>query len=297
MATNDHRKQETDKRLKDLRKYFDEVAWKQQEEGKWTDTELEVSPTRINDWYAYREHARNRNYLKGKGLYFLDAGCGARPYSIYASGYRHHVCVDFSITGLKGARQCFKERAYYVQADIRYLPFKMDTFEGLCSPYAIHHIAGTENQKTAFNELHRVLQAGCSGVVIYDNPNHLGIKLRRWISRAPWLKSLISGLARKSVKDSHPGEHSPIKEALKAREELLHYEPLPGPVISQFISREKAISIKIHSLLTEPAKKSWLRDNLLWNIILRLLLLLESLAGGFLPPLAAVWCVVIRKKG
>ena len=282
--------------IRNLRKYFDDVAWTTQEGSTWTDTELEVSPTRLNNLYAYREHARNRHFLKKKGTYFLDSGCGARPYGVYAIGFRNHVCVDFSMTGLRGARENFEGKAYYVQADIRRLPFKSGTFDGLCSPYVIYHIPGKDNQEAAIKELYRTLKTGCSGVIIYDNPNHLGIRLRKLVGRSSPLRSLIALMRTKNRGTSGPAEPDSIHEAKKARDELLHYEPLASSIIEQFIPRERAISVKTHSLLTEPAKKAWLKDNLLWNIILRFLLLCESLTGGLLSPLAAVWCIVIRKR-
>ena len=297
MTHNDKKAKESEGILLNLRRYFDEVAWKKQEGGTWTDTELEVSPTRLNDLYSYREHARNRHRLKREGRYFLDAGCGARPYTVYATGFKHHVCVDFSMTGLRGARKNFDGKAYFVQADIRRLPFKSGTFDGLCCPYVIYHIPEMENQREAFKELHRNLNAGCSGVVIYDNPNHLGIRLRKLARRWPMLKSFAACTVLK--KKIHGGATKPseINKALKAREELLHYEPLPATTIEQFVDEKNAISVRTHSLLSEPAKKAWLRDTILWNVLLRMLLLCESSAGLLLRPLAAVWCVVIRKGG
>ena len=198
--------------IRNLRRYFDEVAWKQQEGGTWTDTELEVSPTRLNNLDFYREHSRNRRLLNREGTCFLDAGCGARPYAVYASGFRRHVCVDFSITGLKGARASYGDKAYYVQADIRNLPFKSDIFDGLCCPYVIYHIPGAENQEAAFRELHRTLRPGCSGVVIYDNPGHLALRLRRLVERRPLLKSLIARARRRRAEVGGEAEQDTIHE-------------------------------------------------------------------------------------
>lgn len=280
--------------LKDLRRYYDEVAWKRQEGSTWTDTNLEVSPTRLNDWYTDKEHARNRRRLKEEGMYFLDAGCGARPYRVYAAGYRHHVCVDFSMAGLKGARKALGRTGYYVLADMRQLPFKSDVFNGFTSLYAIHHIPGQENQQMAFKELHRSLKPTCSGVVIYDNPYHLGIRLRKWLPPMSRLKSFISSLSkgRSGIGD----ESERMDEAVKARKTLLHYEPLPGAFIMQIIRGNNTVSIGTHSLLTESFKKIWLRDNAAWQIVLRALLLCESIAGRALWPLAPVWYILIRKR-
>lgn len=278
-----------------LRSYFDEVAWKEHEGGGWTDTALEASPTRLHDWYAFKGHSRNRRHLRQKGDFFLDAGSGAMPYEVYSSGYRHHVCVDSSISGLKGARSRLGKRGHYVLADIRHLPFKEGVFEGLCSPYVIYHIPGVEGQTAAFRELHRSLKPGCSGVVIYDNPNHLGKRLQKLVAWSPGLTSLVARFADRFEKNDDVPER--IKKALKARAVLLHYEPLPRATIVRSVQDENAISVHTHSLLTEPFKKRWLRDNTLWTIALSLLLWCESRAGSLFRPLAPVWCVVIKKKG
>jgi hypothetical protein len=287
-----NRPKDDEQRIGKLRKYFDEFAWAPQDSGRWTDTELEVSTTRVNDWYAFREHARNRRTIKEGGAYFLDAGCGARPYTIYASGFRHHVCLDFSMTGLKGARQSLGGRGFFVCGDIRHLPFKPGVFDGLCCPYVIYHVAGAENQQRAFRELHAVLRASSSGVVIYDNPTHAGVVVGRWLRRHPRLRHALDTIGRQG-KTAPPAR---LKGALKAREELLHYEPLPAARIKESIAGGDAIRIMTHSLLTEPFKRAWLRDSALWKVIVRALLACESAAGSFLWPLAPVWCIVIQKR-
>jgi len=283
-------------RTQRLRKYFDEVAWSPLESGRWTDTELEVSATRVNDYYTLREHTRNRMAMSRGGVYFLDAGCGARPYRMYAAGYRHHVCLDFSLSGLRGARKCLDGRGFFVLGDLRHIPFKSGAFDGFCSAYAVHHIPGAAGQQEALKELYRILKPGCSGAVIYDNPDHFAKKVKRLIRRAPRLRSFLLTF-RQRRPAAHGGEQeSHIGEALAERGTLLHYEPLPAHTILQSLTDENAIRVKTHSILTEQFKRDWFKDTLLWNSVARVCLLFESLTGGFLCPYAAVWNIFIAKK-
>jgi ubiquinone/menaquinone biosynthesis C-methylase UbiE len=286
----------TEQRIGDIKNYFDEVAWTPQQDGTWTDTVLEVSPTRLNDAYTFREHTRNRRSMRDRGDLFLDAGCGARPYTVYASGFRRHVCLDFSLSGLKGARGSLGKRGWYVLGDLRAMPFKDGVFDGFCSPYAIHHIAGMENQRRAFGELHRILAPGSSGVVIYDNPNHLGIRARRWINRHPGVKKLLASREGKAPGPSDAGETGRVMEAMKAREALLHYEPLPASVLAESVPDRESFRVTTHSLITEPAKKKRFRDTPLWRLLTRAMLACESGGGGVLWPVAAVWCIIVTKR-
>ena len=284
---------ETESNITRLRQYFDEVAWKTENDGTWTDTRLEVSPTRLNDRYAAKEHMRNRKNLKGSGNHFLDAGSGARPYSVYSKGYRRHVCVDFSFTGLEGASKTLGAGGFCVCADIRYLPFRSGVFDGFCCPYVIYHIAGEDNQQLALSELHRVLAAGSSGVVIYDNPRHIWTRLTSWLAHRPRLRAFLSRVGG----GGRPPDREKIRpEAVKAREELLHYEPLSASDLKEAIGDKDSMTFKTHSFLTEPQKKAWLRDNFAWKTIVHLLLFLEAVAGDLLWPLAPVWCIVVRKR-
>jgi hypothetical protein len=85
------------------------------------------------------------------------------------------------------------------------------------------------------------------------------------------------------------------EESMKAMTCFMPYEPFPATVIAHFFRDKSCISIQTYCLLTEQFKKVWLRDNLLWNIVMRIVFLLELFGGGLLRPIAAVWTIVIAK--
>jgi SAM-dependent methyltransferase len=103
----------------------------------------------------------------------LDAGSGPVQYPEYLEyhrGYQYRVCADISITALREARKRLGDRGMYVVADIANLPFKSQAFEGVVSLHTVHHLPEDEHLR-AFKELHRVLSADCSAVVVNSWPD------------------------------------------------------------------------------------------------------------------------------
>jgi hypothetical protein len=99
--------------IKNFREYYNKVGWARTAEGRFTDTTLAISFTRLQDWHASKTLMMSKKNLTETGTYFLDAGCGAVPRDVYSKGYRHHVCFDFSIEGLTAARERLGGRGFF----------------------------------------------------------------------------------------------------------------------------------------------------------------------------------------
>jgi ubiquinone/menaquinone biosynthesis C-methylase UbiE len=89
----------------------------------------------------------------------LDAGCGAGiPVSQRLSERFHITGVDFSETQIKLAKK-HVPNANFICQDMTKLDFPENTFDGICSYYAIIHIPREEHQLLLTN-FHRMLKSG-----------------------------------------------------------------------------------------------------------------------------------------
>lgn len=93
------------------------------------------------------------------GAKILDAGCGAGiPISQMLSEKFEVTGVDFSEAQIKLAKKNVPDAAFICQ-DMTKLDFPDNTFDGICSYYAIIHIPREEHQSLLAN-FHRMLKPG-----------------------------------------------------------------------------------------------------------------------------------------
>jgi len=114
----------------------------------------------------------------------LDAGCGAGiPISQRLSEYFHVTGVDFSEAQIELARK-HVPNANFICQDMTKLDFPANTFDGICSYYAIIHIPREDHQPLLAN-FYRMLKPGgfallCLGAehLIDDiDENYLGTRM------------------------------------------------------------------------------------------------------------------------
>ena len=114
----------------------------------------------------------------------LDAGCGAGvPISLILSEKFEVTGIDFSEAQIELAEKNVP-RANFICQDMTRLDFLEDTFDGICSYYAIIHIPREEHQALLIN-FHRMLKPGgfallCLGAehLIDDiDENYLGTRM------------------------------------------------------------------------------------------------------------------------
>jgi SAM-dependent methyltransferase len=156
--------QETKQRV---REFYDEVGWRQDADGLYQNARFEdMRP--VSREYIHKCHLRVNRYIAPAGKYLLDAGSGPLQwpeYLTYSEGYLYRICADISITALKAARSILGSRGLYVVADIANLPFKSGAVDGIVSIHAVHHL-GLAEQRKAYLEFHRVLQAEGSAAIV-----------------------------------------------------------------------------------------------------------------------------------
>lgn len=147
-------------------------------------------------WYSFRHWSIFKNELevlakrwqKGK---LLNLGCAHGPdFLPFTSGFDLYG-VDFSAEMLRFARKYSQKFNFDVSlslADISCLPFSDETFDWAISVATYHHIKGTEKQKSALDELRRVLKPhGEAFITVWNR-----WQPRFWFSRrevaVPWRK-------------------------------------------------------------------------------------------------------------
>lgn len=156
-----------------VREFYDQIGWVQVGEGLYQNARYEdLRP--VSREYIHKCHLRVKRHLAPTGGILLDAGSGPvqwPDYLTYSEGYRYRLCLDISITALKEARARLGDKGLFVVADIANLPFKSDSFDGVVSMHAIHHLPLTEH-KRAYMELTRVMRPNRTGAIIngWHNP-------------------------------------------------------------------------------------------------------------------------------
>ncbi|TFH36170.1 MAG: class I SAM-dependent methyltransferase [Anaerolineales bacterium] len=98
-----------------------------------------------------------------KGAKVLDAGCGAGiPVARYLIQFFDVTGVDFSNEQIRMARQLVPE-AHFLCQDITQLTLVNNSFDAICSYYAIIHVPRREHQ-ALLHDFHRMLKP--SGLVL-----------------------------------------------------------------------------------------------------------------------------------
>jgi SAM-dependent methyltransferase len=176
-----------------VREFYDGFGWDKSEDELYRDTHEFEDLRPVLREYRHRTFMRIRGFLKPSGRYFLDAGSGPLPHPeilAVSSGYGRHVCVDFSLKALMGARAKLKDRGYYVLCDLTRLPFRSGVFDGVVSAHVLYHVPRDE-QRSALAELHRTLRQGGTCVVVYVWPSKLQSLVRRCAGLERWLRRVL----------------------------------------------------------------------------------------------------------
>ncbi len=150
-----------------VRQFYDEVGWQKTDGGFFQNAQFE-DLRQVSREYIHRCHLRVNRFIKPNGKYLLDAGSGPVQYPeylTYSEGYQYRVCLDISFKALLEAKKRVGERGLFIQADLAYLPFKTNSFEGIVSLHALHHLVFNEQEKAYF-EFQRVMQKDGVAVIV-----------------------------------------------------------------------------------------------------------------------------------
>jgi ubiquinone/menaquinone biosynthesis C-methylase UbiE len=156
-----------DKTKQEVREFYDEIGWRKEDSGLYQNARYEdMRP--VSREYIHNTRLRVNDHLLPTGDLLLDAGSGPVQYDeylTYSQGYQKRLCADISIQALREARTRIGNHGLFVVCDVAKLPFKADAFDGIISMHTIHHLP-TDEHKTAYSELYRVLKPSRKAVIV-----------------------------------------------------------------------------------------------------------------------------------
>lgn len=165
-----------------VRTFYDQVGWQKTSADQYQNARYEdLRPVAAE--YIRRCHARVKRVLPAQGRYLLDAGSGPvqyEDYLAYSAGHRYRVCADISLVALLEARKRLGDHALCVVADVSYLPFRAEVFDGTVSLHTLHHLPQAD-QYTAYGEIIRTLKPGNSAAVVNGWTDSLFMRRTRWL--------------------------------------------------------------------------------------------------------------------
>jgi SAM-dependent methyltransferase len=254
-----------------VKEYYEAEGWTQTDAGHYEDA-LKFEDLRpVSQEYIQKTRMRVKEQLPPQGTYFLDAGSGPIQYPeylAYSEDYDWRVCVDITLSALRGAQQKVPAgRGLFVLASIPTLPFKPDVFDAITSIHVIYHIEQNQ-QRPALEELYRVLKPGGTGVIVYAWPPHLPVML---LVAIPFLIWRTWRRARRVLRRMLPGGTSKPRRTGTAS---FYYSPHPRGWFLHGWDFEFDI-LSWRSLGT-PLLKNLIQSWLLGKSFLRLIFALES---------------------
>jgi ubiquinone/menaquinone biosynthesis C-methylase UbiE len=292
-----------------VREFYDRVGWQEVGEGLYQNARYEdLRP--VSREYIHRCHMRVLRHLRPQGRYLLDAGSGPIQYPEYleySSGYQGRVCVDISSVALQEARKRIGEcgaggHGLFVAADIAYLPFKTEVFDGVVSLHTVHHLPRQEHAR-AYRELYRVLAPASTAVVVngWDEPP-LSVVLE-WVNRAvESFYALVKG--RQGQDASKSGRHEPGDAApsagsagSNARPQGTYVRKSSASSLKQEIGPQMQLEIRVWRSISVRTLRTLVHEKRAGRGLLRLLFWLEERFPHFFGENGQYPMVIIRKPG
>lgn len=192
-----------------VRNFYDQVGWQIVSDGFYQNARYEDLRS-VSEDYIWKCHMRINRHLTRPGKYLLDAGCGPIQYPAYltySDGFQYRVCLDISIVALQEARKRIGEKGLFVVADIAQLPFRSNSMDGIVSLHTLHHLP-LSNQKTAYQDLYRVLAHGKSAAIVNGWTESKLMNQWHWLVR---LMESTGGFVAK-IRGKRPAEVSLVND-------------------------------------------------------------------------------------
>ncbi|RLI63395.1 MAG: hypothetical protein DRO88_10000 [Promethearchaeia archaeon] len=127
---------------------FDEIAsdWANKRSKEWTPF-IEIIRPKLNKWVL--------NYCNENGSpdIFIDLGSGSGRHSSFFMGFCK-ILID-----LDESREMLKNnftQSIKIQANMRFIPFRDNSFDGIFSIASFHHLRSSEERKNVIEEIIRI---------------------------------------------------------------------------------------------------------------------------------------------
>jgi len=253
-----------------VKDYYEEAGWNADDAGVYDDTKRFMALGPVSRDYTRRCNEQVKTQLPPKGKYIVDAGSGAIPhveYMAYHDNFDIRVCTDFSFAALQEAKRKLGAKGRYVMADLRCLPFKDASVDGVVCCHVVYHVPEQE-QATAIMELSRILSPRGKAAIVYQ-----------W-GKADLLWQMTK-LFRVIDRVSPPKpEPKAVEQPARPAEESLYFY---AHTYDWFVSRDWPFKYEIRSfrILDNPMMKRYLRDTPIWRMVVRLLVAWQAIMPNF----------------
>jgi len=153
-------------------KYYNEINYDTknnlriyEDSPKWVDFRL------VSDEYIRNSFTKAKKYLNSNGKYLLDIASGPiglKEYIDLSENFEFRICVDISVNALIQAKHNYShKKGIYICADICNIPLNDNVCDSVLCQHTLYHIPKNE-QKTAVNEMYRVVKPDCKIVIVYS---------------------------------------------------------------------------------------------------------------------------------
>jgi ubiquinone/menaquinone biosynthesis C-methylase UbiE/uncharacterized protein YbaR (Trm112 family) len=277
--------------------FYNDKGWEELEEGVFGDTLFEdLRP--VAREYVQLSHRRLTRYLTS-GKFFIDVASGPVQYAEYleySEKSQYHVCVDFSLRGLRAARKRLGEKGLYVLGDITNLPFQSGTIDGGVSLHTIYHVQKVK-QLTAFEELYRVLRPGATAVVVYSWGKYsVAMRLIKMIARIP--RTLKRAAAKTIYRIIAPAKYRKIMELErrdKAEKGLIYFDPYPYSWMVSALTPRMRWRLRVWRFMSIEEMRAYLPENEMGEKILRFVYRMEEAFPRLTGRLGQYPAIVLEK--
>ena len=280
-----------------VRKFYDQLGWQKNVNGIFKNSAIFEDRRQILTDYYRKVQLRVGRLILPRGENFLDAGAGAVP-SPYATGYKQHICVDFSITALQEARTNLKQNGLYVLADITKLPFKDGTFDAIMCSHTLYLVPGDE-QEITIKELYRTLKKNGRCVIIYLWPTSLLTKIAKhfkFITEKLRHMTLNVFTARHlGGTKEHADKPKPIEDIFKYIGILLGMYSHDYHWFKKTLPAEWKIEIRCWSSVDRFFTETFVPDNILGRMVINFIYLLETTFPYFMARIGKCPMFIIDK--
>ena len=211
----------------------------------------------------------------------------------YSRHFARRICVDLSVEALREAQRQLGERGLYVLGDVTRLPIRDGTMDAAICLHAIYHVPADE-QRSAFDELHRVLAPGARALVVYTFGGRAPLvrAARDLYRRLSVVRRRVAGVGGPAGSPSPAAAAGPPAGGPADPELYGHFHP------SAWFAEQAwtyPVEIVCWRSIGKDTLEQWVHAGLGGRILLRVLFLVESAAPRLMGRLGEYPLVIIRK--
>lgn len=164
-----------------IQRFYD-AGWERDDADELVAKAIHEDMTSVGQRYIQGNEQRFTSVFSSGGRFFFDAAAGAQPRTEFGEAFDYHVCVDFSLTGLRECRRILGDRAVVICGSLLQLPVRSSICGGVIASHCLYHI-DKDTQAKAIAELGRVQSDEGKTLIFYANPQAMERRMARGAKR------------------------------------------------------------------------------------------------------------------